>query len=335
MRFSTELVLAACIGAAMAGPTHRHLHRNVHAKKDIKDVDWKALDWDNMGINWSSAWAAGQHTSTTAAPVPTPTDAPIIAAAKVTTTSAPAVVSSTTSSSAAAASTSAASLISEVKTLFSSIKGLANDIESFGAATAVSGSEVAAIGNIGLPQGSNMMKVASPGSYDFTNTFINTSNEPITVVIWNKAYSPSGLVADAEANLGSCVALSTPALSFTLAVNGQQTVAFMDQSLIGWAQATSSITPAGAPDTTWGEAKFTSTAGCGYDVSSIVNSKGNTYDMSISSLETTCVSDPTQNDWIAENGNPETPIPIGSSDGSCYIPGGKATLTTKMGGSTV
>jgi hypothetical protein len=219
-------------------------------------------------------------------------------------------------------------ILSEFKTAFSSIEGMANKITSFGKATSSSGSEVSKVGNIGSPEGSNMMLVDSISGYDFSNTFENTQSVPITVVIWNKAASGSSGV---EANLGSCLALSSPALSFTLGPGGKQAVVFQEDTQCGWAQATTAKTPAGAPDTTWGEANFV-TGGSGYDVSSIVNSKGNTYDMSISAAETSCISDITQNDWIAEGGDPEKPIPVGGSDGSCYVPGNSMTLTTKMGG---
>jgi hypothetical protein len=142
--------------------------------------------------------------------------------------------------------------------------------------------------------------------------------------VWNKAWN-------GDPNLGACVAPVTPVLTFALAVGQSQTVAFQDGSLVGWAVATSKVTMAGQFDATWGEGKFTST-GSGYDMSAIVNSAGNNYDMAISAAETTCISDPTQNYWMAKDGNPEDPIPIGNSDGSCYVPGSTATLTTKLGG---
>jgi hypothetical protein len=35
MRYSTAIILAAMgIGEAVAGPTHAHLHRNAHQKKE-------------------------------------------------------------------------------------------------------------------------------------------------------------------------------------------------------------------------------------------------------------------------------------------------------------
>jgi len=282
-----------------------------------------------MGINWSSAYEAGQHTSTVA-PVTAPTPTPAVHVV---------ATSSATPTPTAAAKSDAASpvdsivnnVVSDVATLFDGLVGLANSLVSFGEAAIGSGSEVQAIGNIGSPQGSNMIKVPSAAGYQFTNEFINTSPQPMTVVIWNKAYSQSGNVDDADPNLGSCIAPETPTLTFALAPGESQVVAFMDETLIGWAQATSAKTASGAFDTTWGEASFRST-GSGYDMSAIMNSAGNNYDMAISSSETPCISDPTQNYWFAANNNPEDPQPVGSSDGSCYVPGSSATLVTKMGG---
>jgi len=307
------------IGQAVAGPTHAHLHRHrdVHEKR----VDWESLDWQNMGIDWSSAWAAGQHSST-AAPVPVPTSAPVAAAPPKST--APAKSPATNSNLVSDVASGAASL-------WNNLKGLANDLTAFGEAAIGSGQEIAAIGNIGAPQGANMIKVASAEGYQFTNTFINTSPHPITVVCWNKAYSRTGSVADADANLGSCVAPITPTLTFALQPGDRQVVAFQDGTLMGWSQAVDGKTPSGAFAATWGEGSFKK-EGSGYDMSAILNPDGNNYNMAISASETPCISDPTQNYWEAKDNNPETPVPIGNSDGSCYVPGSTATLVTKMGG---
>jgi len=320
-------VAALSIGQTMAGPTHAHLHkhRDVHAKKDV--VDWADLNWDDMGIDWTSAWAAGQHTSTVApAPVPT-TAAPVVAAVAKETPVAP-VSTPSPSPSASASGGVFDQIASTVETAFSDIKGLSDDLTSFGAATASSGSVIGKIGNIGSPEGSNIIKVDSAEGYQFTNTFINTSGKPITIVLWNKAASQNGVV---EANLGSCLALTSPALAITLAAGEQQVVAFQEDTQGGWAQATSDIAASGAPAITWGEINCSS-GGSGFDVSAIMNKNGNTYDMSISSAENSCVSDMTQNMWIAQNNNPEDPVPVGGADGSCYVPGTTLTLTTKMGG---
>jgi hypothetical protein len=234
-------------------------------------------------------------------------------------------VSSSVTPTTTSASNVLSSVESDVASLFNGLVGLANDLTAFGQATAQSGSDVSAIGNIGNPQGSNMIKVASTEGYQFTNQFINTSPNAMTVAIWNKAFDgPDGV----QANLGSCVAPKTPALTFALAPGQSQIVAFMDDSQIGFAQATSATTAAGAFDTTWGECNFGS-GGSGYDMSAIENSAGNVYSMSISSSEASCISDMTQNYWYAVNG---IPTPVGTSDGSCYIGSSTATLVTKMGG---
>lgn len=61
-------------------------------------------------------------------------------------------------------------------------------------------------------------------------------------------------------------------------------------------------------------------------MSAIMNPNGNNYNMTISSVEATCVSDMTQNYWLTATD------PVGSSDGSCFISQSTATLTTLMGG---
>jgi hypothetical protein len=276
------------------------------------------LHWDIFGIAWASAYSAGLASSTTTTPTPTPS--PEIQAQ---------LPSSSTTAAAATTTTSASNIVSsiesDVASLFDDLVGLANDLTAFGEATSGSGSDVGAIGNIGQPQGSNMIKVASIEGYQFTNEFINTSPDAMTIACWNKAFDgPNGV----EANLGASVAPETPALTFALAPGGSQIVAFMDNSQIGCAQATSARTAAGAFDTTWLECNFDST-GSGYDMSAIENSRGNSYNMAISSSEASCVSSMTQNFWWSVNG---TPTPVGNSDGSCYIGSSTATLVTKMGG---
>jgi len=331
MRYSTTVIVAALsVGQTLAGPTHVHLHR--HAKvHEKKDVDFSDLDWASMGIDWAAAWSAGQHSSTAAAPVATSASAVVAAAPAASTTKAVKAVA--TSSKAATPSASSSAVVSDISssasTAFSAVEGLANALASFGTATQSSGSDVAKIGNIGSPQGSNIIKVNSRSGYDFTNEFENTSSGPISVFIWNKAFQQNGNI---EANLGSCVAPQTPALSFTLPPGATQIVAFQEDSQGAWAEATDSKSMSGAFDQSWGEYNFAST-GSGYDLSSIMNTAGNVYDMSISAVETDCISDMTQNMWIGQNNNPEDPVAVGNSDGSCYIPGSTATLTTKMGGS--
>ena len=258
------------------------------------------MDWKSMDVNWSAAWAAGQSTST---PISNS------AAKERATSPAPTVVTGSGSP----------------RNPFDNLVGMANGRTEFGLPSTGS-----ADGNTGSPQGSNVIKVSKIQGYSFTNNFVNTSPNSMTVVIWNKAFDgPNGVQAD----LGSCVAPETPALTFDLAPGENQNVAFQDGSRIGWAEATSARTISGAFATTWGEANFAA-SGSGYDMSAIMNSAGNVYDMVISAEQTSCISDMTQNYWYAAGGDIEDPQPFGASDGSCYVPGSGATLLTKMGGIT-
>lgn len=278
-------------------------------------IDWSKLDWNAMGIDWSSAWAAGQHSSTTAAPVvPTSTAAPAVAAPAKTTTSSAAAASST-------ASSSSNSIVSDLEELWDGLVGLSNTLTEFGTATAPSGSTGDFyMGNVGSPYGSNIIKVPSTKGYDFTNTFVNSQSKTITINVWQKA-GP-----DLQPLSGSALAPKKTTLTFTLKPGASQTVAFQENTQIGWAEACSSFASSGAYDTTWGEANFVST-GSGYDVSAIMNSAGNNYQMTITSAEApACTSDMNQNMWLTATD------PVGGSDGSCYIAQSTATLKTVMGG---
>jgi hypothetical protein len=275
-----------------------------------------------MGIDWASAYAAGQHTSTTVAAVPTTTAAPVVPVVP-TTTAAAAPVATT------AASTPVSDTVSNVENsaagLWNNLVGASNALTSFGESTAASGSTGDNYyGNVGIPYGSCVIKVGSPSGYQFTNTFVNTQSTSITVNIWLKV-GPDG-----QPLSGSALAPTDTTLTFVLQPGASQTVAFQDNTQVAWAQALSSFTASGAFDTTWGESDFDSTNGCGYDVSAIMNSAGNNYNMAISSKEVSEVStsSPAQNMWLSPTD------PVGSSDGSVYIPGsiGSCTLTTVMGG---
>jgi hypothetical protein len=328
MRYSTGLVFAAALSVSevLASPTHAHLHKHAHAKKD---VDYNALDWNAMGIDWTSAWAAGQKTKTTAAPAatatPTTQAAVFIEAVK---TSASKTSAAAATSAAAKTSDAVDSIVSSVDAAWASIKAASNSLSAFGQSTPGKNDPKGwgYIANVGEPEGSNMIKVASTSGYDFTNTFINTSGGKVTVAVWNMAASP-GLTNSslAVANLGACQASKYAALTFTLSPGGRQSVAFMDNTVIGWAQPTSELNTASQFKTAWGEAKFNST-GSGYDVTFIPSDGQKNYKMSISSGQVSCVSDNDQNYWLTDT------QPIGNSDGSCYVPGSSMHLTTNMGG---
>ncbi|CZR55287.1 related to Allergen Asp f 4 [Phialocephala subalpina] len=321
MRYSTAsgMVMAALsIGEAVAGPAHAHLHRKIHEKKD---VDWATLNWDDMGIDWSSAWAAGQATKTSAAVAEA-------TAATVATTTAAAVVAATTSAAAAKAtasssslSTDLSSLIDDVELLFDSLVGISNTRTSFGSSTAASGSTGDNyLGNVGSPYAANIMKVSSAADYDYTITFTNTKGSGMTVNVWQKVGPDMQLLS------GSALAPKNTSLTMYLAKGASQTVAFQENTQIGWAEACSDLAESGAYATTWGEANFVST-GSGYDVSAIMNPNNNNYDMTITSEEApACTSSRTENMWLTATD------PVGTSDGSCYIAQSSAHLTVEMGG---
>ena len=260
-----------------------------------------------MGINWSSAYEAGQASKTAAAAAPVATTA--AAAAPATTTKASNIVSDVTSA-----------IESGVEELFDNLVGVSNSRTSFGSSTIASGTVGDSyMGNYGTPYGANIIKVDSTAGYDFTATFTNTQSKSITVNIWNKV-GPDFLPLS-----GSALAPKNTTLTFALAAGSSQVVAFQENSQVAWAQACSETAESGAYATTWGEANFVAT-GSGYDVSAIMNSS-NDYDMSISSSEApACTSDRTQNFWLTATD------PVGNSDGSCYIAQSTATLKVEMGG---
>lgn len=328
MRYSTAsgMVMAAfSIGEAVAGPAHAHLHRKIHEKKD---VDWAALNWDSMGIDWSSAWAAGQATKTSAA-VEAATTAPAAAPVVAATTTAAAVVAATTSAAAAAETTASSSslssdlssLINDVELLFDSLVGISNTRTSFGGSTAASGSTGDNyLGNVGSPYAANIMKVSEATAYDYTITFTNTASSGMTVNVWQKVGPDMQLLS------GSALAPKNTSLTMYLAKGASQTVAFQENTQIGWAEACSDLAESGAYATTWGEANFVST-GSGYDVSAIMNPNNNNYDMTITSEEApACTSSRTENMWLTATD------PVGTSDGSCFIAQSTAHLTVQMGG---
>ncbi|KAE8451065.1 hypothetical protein EG329_004737 [Mollisiaceae sp. DMI_Dod_QoI] len=319
MRYSTAsgMVMAALsIGEAVAGPAHAHLHRKIHEKKD---VDWANLDWNDMGIDWSSAWAAGQATATSAAVTQA-----TATAATVATTTAAAVVATTSAAAKASHSslsgTSSSSLVNDIEQLWEGLVGLSNDRTSFGSASAASGSTGDNyVGNVGTPYGANVIKVGDASDYDYTITFKNTASSGMTINVWQK------VGPDYEVLSGSALAPKKTTLTFYLAEGASQVVAFQENTQIGWAEACSDFTASGAYRTTWGEANFVST-GSGYDVSAI-NNADNDYDMKITSAEAPdCTSSRTENMWLTDSD------PVGSSDGSCYIAQSTASLTVEMGG---
>ncbi|KHJ31698.1 putative allergen asp f 4 [Erysiphe necator] len=362
---TVPIVLALFTGReAFCGPTHNHLHRRIHQKRELNNVNWNALDWDGMGINWAAAYAEGQSAPkptpsiasvqdsiplpSTAVPEPAVNPEPPVRAepAAVLTSHAPEKdineVSEKDSQplgdskpdhkvkphhepNSSDKPKSGSSKHGSSSKSWKNLVGASNNRKVFGMSTPTYGKEVGYVSNVGIPEGSNMIKVETASDHTFTNQFINISQEPMTVVIWNKAASP-GLrdPMNADPNLGASIAPEHPALTIALEPNESQTVAFLDESVIGWAQACETRAISGGFQTTWGEAQF-NTTGSGYDVSAIQNAEGSNYIMHISSIEaSSCESTESTNMWITDTST------VGS--GSCYIAQNTAHLITKMGG---
>ncbi|EHK96943.1 hypothetical protein GLAREA_07781 [Glarea lozoyensis ATCC 20868] len=309
---ATALFVAALsLSEVMAGPTHLHLHQRAHQKKD---VDYSTIDYSKLDVDWDAAYAAGQASKASAAVAATPAASPAgaVFAAKV----------GTKVSSAVAAATSAVKSSGSSSGLLGGVVGCSNDRTSFGGlSTKAYAVGDHAINNVGIPYGANIIKVDSIEGYDFTNTFVNTQQVPITVNVWNKVGE------DGQDLSGSTDAPKKTTLTFVLAPGASQIIAVQENSNIGFAQATTKLrADSGGFDTSFGEITFLA-KGSGYNLSAIPNTAGNTYNMSISSVEAPqCTSDMNNNFWLTAT------QPIGTSDGSCYIAQSTAHLTTTMGG---
>lgn len=335
---ATSVVLALfAVGECLAGPTHAH--DRLHKKRNLQSVNWKALDWNSMGIDWAAAYARGQaeaksNPNLPDQPATVPSSSPENTTAEgeapaatvpneteTINTKSDSINSPKKDSSDSSKSDSGSSSVE----LWNNLVGASNHRKIFGLSTPTRGKEVGYVSNVGVPEGSNMIKVASAQEHIFTNEFINTSKKPMTVVIWNKAASPGMKEPwNADPNLGASIAPEHAALTIPLAPGDSQVVAFLDQSVVGWAQACDTRSFSGGFSTTWGEAQY-NTTGSGYDVSAIQNPQGSNYIMDISSVEaSTCDSTESTNMWITDTST------VGS--GSCYIAQSSAHLTTKMGG---
>lgn len=267
----------------------------------------------DMPINWSSAYEAGRASKTAASASTDATPAPVAAST--------AVASSSKTSSAQAYATPSFSALGDIEEFFDKLLGASNSRTSFGERVVATGEDNDQYkGNYGEPYGSNVIKVDASASHSYTAKFVNTQSKRITVNIWNK------VGPDKNPLSGSALAPKNTTLTISIPAGGSQTVAFDEDSQVAWAQSCKSTRFSGAYDTTWGEAKFRK-ADSGYDMSAIMNSAGNNYNMTITSEEApACTSDPTQNYWLTDT------QPIGNSDGSCYVPQSTVTLTVIMGG---
>jgi len=286
--------------------------------------------WSTV-INWNTVNYGGSKTSAPSSATSSAAASPIIAAEKVATTSskpasATSSAASAAKSSAAPASPSSASN-NAAGSLLNGIVGVANSLTSFGAATQDKGQcpGIQCINNVGNPYGSNIIKVSSTSGQAYTNTFVNTQKEGITVNIWNKAG------ADGQANSGQSTAPKSTTLTFVLGPGASQVVAFMENTSGGFAQATTDVATDGWFDTTWGEWTYLN-GGSAYDVSAIQNSKGNNYNMTMTSSEAACTSDMTKNMWLTPTNAIGPDGKAVQNGGDCVALGSSLHITTTLGG---
>lgn len=136
------------------------------------------------------------------------------------------------------------------------------------------------IGNVGIPYGSNMIKLANPKdatNYKYSNTFHNPTSDPITVIVWNK----SGKDGRPQSGMGL-----EPNMKFNLGSQESVALAFDENSQVAFAQDCERDPAKGnLPNCTWGEVDFGDLRNggwSGYDRSSIPNSAGNTGLLTIS-----------------------------------------------------
>jgi hypothetical protein len=170
--------------------------------------------------------------------------------------------------------------------------------------------------NVGSPYNSNMQLI-DPGQKDqfkYTNTFVNNTNQPQTVTLWNKTGEDGG------PNSGQYFDKSTP-VTFTLQPGQSQTVAFDSNSSVAWCVSKDGTANPGANSgQTWGEATFANsgTGWSGYDVSQI-EPAGHNGKMSITN-DATGKTVTEANAWQTPSDNPAG-LDVG-------VPAGPLSLTT-------
>lgn len=322
MRYSyTPMVLATALaGHALAGP---HGHAHFHEKKneqEARDVNWNTVSYDLSDVNWSTVdYNAGQNVaSATAAATVAATSA---AAASPTTLSTFKAVEAIATSVSVAVSASATASASTTKSSSSNVLG---DIIS-----AVDEALISALGIISA--GINALEendsVWIGDSGDYTNEFINNSDDSILLTIWGSD--------------GSWVNVKQPLVTMTIASGESQTVSFANGVSGAWSAIYSDTSLVdGQVSNTWGE--FTFSEEGVVDVSREVNMNGHDMEIvgpSCTTNMTTCVfvcdsGDSCETGYSlqnCENGSQEGAnygTYNGAASGGCGGLGSSATLTT-------
>lgn len=268
---STLLLAALSLVSALSQPAHhRHSHKNRRAVGDVvtATIDGKVVSWANTydgGAGKAAKEAAPAAPQAQAASNPPVTTEPEPKPKGEASSAAPASKSpdkSSDKSSSASSSPQASS-------------------GRFGGVSAPkdNGNKDQYIGNVGIPYGSNMIKLNSveeAKNFKYSNTFNNPTSEKITVVMWNK----SGKDGQAQSGMGL-----EPNMQFDLQPNESVAVAFDENSQVAFSQKCEKSKVSGLRNCTWGEIDFGDLRNggwSGYDRSSIPNSEGNTGLLTIS-----------------------------------------------------
>ena len=285
--------------------------------------DWKKIDWENVGINWSTVdYSGGASTSaaTEAAVAPSAAKADVASAAS---SASSASTSSSSSSSGSSSSSSSGGDLGGLggleswlfEGLWNDLKGISNELTEFGSATASSGSEVSYAGNCGNPYGSVAMLVPSTDGYDYTITVKNVGSAPKSMNVWLKAGS------DGQVNSGATNAPKDTTLTFVLPVGKSQTIAFAENVQGAMAESTDQKGDGGCFATAWLE--FNTAKGWPAWDCSWIQDPDKSYPMYATAEGTDCVSCKTQASWMTDSQQ------IGSGD--CALNADSAHITLYMG----
>jgi len=275
LSYSALILAALSLECALAQPAHRrHAHKsrrgladvNWDDKKNYNGVDFNTVDYHMGG---QGAQSATTQAATTAAPTVAATTS-----AASTSTSAPAASSPQTNSQSPQEAPQSPSQSQSSSSSGAQLK--------FGGKSTPKddGNKDHYIGNVGIPYGSNMLKLEKPEhatDYTYSNTFNNPTSAKISVIVWNKSGS------DGQPQSGMSLAAN---LKFDLGPNESVAVAFDENSQVSFSQDCGRNPMKGnVPDCTWGELDFGDLRNggwSGYDRSSIPNGAGNTGLLTIS-----------------------------------------------------
>jgi len=275
LSYSALILGTLSLECALAQPTnHRHTHKS---RRDLADVNWQdkknygGVDFNTVDYHMGGK---GAQPSTTQAATTTATTVAVTNSAVSTSTSAPAAPSSQSKGqnpqeAPQSPSQSQSPSSGGAKLTFGGISSPKDD-----------GNKDHYIGNVGMPYGSNMLKLDKPEhatDYKYSNTFSNPTSDKISVIVWNKSGK------DGQAQSG----MSLPAnLKFDLGPKESVAVAFDENSQVSFAQDCERDPAKGnVPNCTWGEVDFGDLRNggwSGYDRSSIPNGAGNTGLLTIS-----------------------------------------------------